>query len=148
MINRKYKGYINCFRCGEPIHHAGAHNSYYIMGEDTIEDEERERVLALKDIRIEEQKFKKEKDVEGKDIDVYVPAEDLPDDDAGFEAIDVTRKTKIVEDKLGKRVVTDIPEDTVRVVARVKMMPVQKTGIVCPNCVDLENDTLLWGVGE
>ena len=56
----KYNGWIKCFRCDEMLYRPGAHNAYYIMGVDTVADEERERLLALKDVRTEEQKWQKE----------------------------------------------------------------------------------------
>ncbi len=126
---------IPCIRCGEPLVSPNKHNAYYVIGEDTVEYEDREVLLALIDTRTEEQKE-------------AIPPEDLPDDDAAFEIEDVTDRTEVVEDKLGKKDIQLVPEGTARLVSRIQSLPVQKTGIVCANCVDLENDELLWGAGE
>lgn len=130
---------MNCFRCGEPIVEPVEKNSNYIIGVDTIEDEEREVLIALKDKRTPAEKV----DAEGN----MIWASTLDDDDDAFEAEDITDQEVLVDGKHGKKKVQIIPPNTERVISRIKAVPVTKTGIVHSECTQ-PADQIIWGVDK
>lgn len=110
---------IPCFRCGKKIDAPCSSNADYVIASDMIAKEDREVLTALKH-NVDTWKKKKE-------------GEAIADEE--YDAVELPR----IEDS------ETIGPDLVKVVAKKKVVDVQKTGIVCPDCYK-PSDVIIWGV--
>lgn len=109
---------IKCFRCGKDIDTPDSLNADYVIAKDTMDVELREVLFALKHNQTTLAKQEK----------------DEPIEDNEFDAIEIPN----IEAAKG------IGEGLVKVVAQIKEVDIQKTGIVCPGCYK-PTDTVIWG---
>ena len=109
---------IPCFRCGKGIDSPDASNADYIIAKDTIVNEE---VDVLEAVQLT---------AEGKGLRK-----------AGL----AIAKEHIIRTEVPTFDEADWLPDVERVEATKKIRPVQKTGIVCPDC-HKKTDFVIWGV--
>jgi len=109
---------IPCYRCGKELERPDATNADYIIATDTVVKEPRAVLVALSHTP-----STRAKAIAGKLID-----------DNEYQ------RTEIPNTEAGKAI-----QGLVKVVAEVKDIDVQKTGIICPNCYR-DTDKLIWGV--
>jgi len=109
---------INCFRCGKEIESANDKNADYVMAEDMIVSEIRTVLVALVDNETTLAKKEKEEKV-------------LDSDYSRIEVLSLEAASEI--------------KGLSHMIAEKAMKPIQKTGVICPNCY-LPTDILIWGV--
>lgn len=124
---------ISCTRCGKKIKSPDASNADYVMASDTIVREPRVVLTALKHNQATLDKAAKMKETDDEGLRKYP---DLVIDDTEYDAVEVPDAAAAVR---------DFGDDLVKVVAGVRDMNIQKTGIVCPDCYKLD-DLVIWGV--
>jgi len=113
---------IPCFRCGKGIPSPDNFNADYIMASDTIENEARHVLKALKHTPETLAKQTKKEAILDEEYETVI----LPDFDSAKAAV-------------------EIGNDLVKVVPGIATVPIQKTGIICPDCYKPE-DFVIWGV--
>ena len=106
---------IPCYRCGKEISSANASNADYVIAADTIVDEPREVLVALKDNTLTKSM-----------------TEEVPQD--FYDKVEI----ETLEDSRGIK-------DLVGVITEERIKPIQKTGLLCPDCW-LPADLVIWGV--
>lgn len=158
-----------CSRCGTSISDPVTANANYVVHDDFVEEEAKEVHYALRHTPQTKQKVQKVADETGRDFDAV--AAEMAHPDAPAER-DVTVGTERKEHDDGTFVETakmktmdfsipldefdreevDTPEeikrdDTALVTTNVEQRPVQKTGLICRNCVK-DDDQIIWGPDE
>ena len=108
---------IKCFRCQTEIESPDEFNSDYITSSDTIVPESRQVLTAFKHNSITLEKKEKK--------------EEIPDD--LYTIVETFSAEAAFADPLTAKVKLDV-----------RIVPVQKTGIVCHDCYK-DSDTVIWG---
>ena len=111
---------VKCFRCGKELVRPDASNADYVIAEDTVAVEQREVLVAL----LHNQQT----------LEKLAQGSIIEDDE--YDQADVS-STPEATDLYG--------ENLVRVVAKMKDVVIQKTGVICPDCYK-DTDFLIWGV--
>ena len=106
---------IECFRCNKEIERANNKNADYIIAEDTIVDEPREIVFALKHNKATLEKEEAKAAI----------------GDSEYDRV----KVQSIEDAVG----------SVKILREVEIVPIQKTGIICPDDFNPSTDFVIWG---
>jgi len=109
---------IECFRCGKAIERANERNADYIVGNDTVVDEPREVIVALKHNVNTLKKLKNKQPIADEEYDVV--------EVSSFEQAYSL-------------------DNVVRAETRKVAKPTQKTAIICPDCYK-PTDFVIWGV--
>lgn len=151
-----------CFRCDEPLKSPVTETASYVIGEDTVAKESvevAEAIVHTAETRaaIESLRKKHYPGLRTEDIEIAVANRvdvtdrfGTPPQDAGVEpstrAADAREKAPGLSDFDRREVVNvaDAPEGTIKVERRVEQREVQKTGLVCRECVAAD-DTIIWG---
>jgi len=110
---------IPCFRCGKKIDTPSASNADYIIASDTVVQEQRETLFALKHNQLT--------------LDREAAGLPIADDELDKQEIPCFEASKHIGSSLAKVVVETVVKD------------VQKTAIICPRCYK-PTDFLIWGV--
>lgn len=121
---------IKCFRCPTVIDTPDKHNAYYVRADDMIVDELRDVYTAVKDNEYTLETRLKMVEVDAEGLPKYP---ELVIKDSDYTRIHYSSFNDVHGDRLVRVEVTKEPT------------PVQKTGVVCPEC-HLETDTVIWGV--
>lgn len=119
---------IKCFRCGKDIDTPNAFNADYIAAQDTIVEEPREVLLALKHNQATLIKKAKMAELDENGNPKY-PNLVIADGEYNQEEVPNIKAAK----------------DFVKVIPEVRNKNIQKTGVICPDCYR-PTDTLIWGV--
>jgi|GEM_PF-5804156 len=136
-----------CFRCNIPLPDASYRTAVYGIVPEAMGTREKDCQIALVDNRKEEDKYRKRPNPDTGELeDEYIDPCDLSDDE--LDGVDVTEAYEEVADKHGKKTVQVVPENTVRVIHRIKTVPQQKTAVVCRECYNPETDQRFWGSPE
>lgn len=160
-----------CFRCGTSIAQPVTSNADYVIGEDTVETEEREAFYAMKHTdetwaRLEEvaEKFPN-RDKQALAAEMAHPdADDTREADRGHERVENDDgsfvQTAVTEEVSFSVPVDDfdhVEVDTPNVVQDdpdvaftytvYEEREVTKTGLVCPDCTR-DDDEIIWGVSS
>lgn len=121
---------IKCFRCYNLIDTPDASNAYYVRADDMIVDELRDVYTAVKDNEYTLETIQKILLVDAEGKPLYP---DLVIKETDYTRIHYSSFSDVHGDRL------------VRVEVTKEATPVQKTGVVCPDCY-LETDDVIWGM--
>jgi len=113
---------VPCFRCGKRIEGADSSNADYIVASDTVVNEEADIFVAT----VVTDK--------GKELLKQRSIDSLAVEDIAEEV-----ETYSIEEA------RNISPNVGHITVKKKVMPVQKTGIICPECYR-ETDFVIWGV--
>ena len=122
---------IPCFRCGKALNSPDASNADYIMASDTVAEEARQVLIAV-------QLTDKAKAAKTEIESLERAALEIPED------------LKLQAAERLRTMVSSIEEAQTmsgleRVEVESRMMPIQKTGVICPDCYR-DTDFIIWGV--
>ena len=132
-------GITPCIRCGKPLDTPDENNADYVIADDFIVDEPCQIVCALKHNQATlAKKVQMEELVEMIDeLGRPVKVKKYPDvtiSDAEYDEEEVPN----IEATRGMN-------GLVKVLVKEKIRPIQKTGVICPDCYK-PTDTVIWGV--
>ncbi len=132
---------IPCFRCGKELDSPDVSNANYVIAPDTIVKERPQFYIA-------EQKTAAEIDAEKAELDralsvlrATLISGVLPTG-SYLSLDDVPEEIEAIETELAIGV-----SSTKQVLKHGRLQQVQKTGIICPDCLK-PTDTIIWGIQE
>ena len=111
-----YTGIMNCLRCNKGILHPNSINANYVIAPEFITKEPREVFVALRDNKATLDKKAKKE----------------PVDDSEYDRVEAFSSLALPV--------------AVKILVEMKNIDVQKTGIICPDCFNLDTDFVIWGV--
>ena len=131
---------IPCFRCGKEIDTPDSSNADYVIAEDTKAKEPREVLFAL--VHNQATLAKRAEIIKENTVTLDTGEKTPPTEDF--------IRSKFADDEYDAIEIPDVKasesiKDLVKVVAQVREVDIQKTGIICPDCYK-SADFVIWGV--